>query len=136
VRYVARHGRDPWPTVLISAVPPLMFEDGRQSWRLPIDVLDGLRRSSPPTGRSSTSISLSGPFYATTPGATASPAVIWNWSPGHDGVPRRLRRIKAFSETDFTRGNLKASRLRPSSAWRRRDQIVPVAASAPLSAKL
>ena len=80
----------------------------------------------------------SGPFYGyNRPGAKASQAVIWNWwrqsmmgsaKAHHDG-------IKAFSETDFTE-DLKSITVPTLVLHGDDDQIVPIADSAPLSAKL
>jgi non-heme chloroperoxidase len=80
----------------------------------------------------------SGPFYGyNRPGTKASQAVIWNWwrqgmmggaKAQHDG-------IKAFSETDFSE-DLKSITVPTLVMHGDDDQIVPVANSAPLSAKL
>jgi non-heme chloroperoxidase len=139
VRYVARHGRDRVAKlVLISAVPPLMLKTESNPGGLPIEVLDDLRRQLA-ANRSQFYVDFaSGPFYGyNRAGAVASQAAIWNWwrqgmmggaKAHHDG-------IKAFSETDFTE-DLKSIAVPTLVLHGDDDQIVPVADSAPLSARL
>ncbi len=138
-RYVARHGKDRVAKlVLIGAVPPLMLKTAANPGGLPIKVFDGLREELA-AGRSRFYLDLaSGPFYSfNRPGATPSQPIIWNWwrqammgaSKAHyDG-------IKAFSETDFTE-DLKVITVPALVMHGDDDQIVPIADSAPLSAKL
>ena len=80
----------------------------------------------------------SGPFYGyNRPGATASPAVIWNWwrQGMMGGAKAHYDGIVAFSQTDFTE-DLKKITLPVLVMHGDDDQIVPYADSAPLSAKL
>jgi non-heme chloroperoxidase len=140
-RYVARHGQPQGRVaklVLIGAVPPIMVKTAANPGGLPIEVFDGLRQQLA-ANRSQFYIDLaSGPFYSfNRPGATPSQPIIWNWwrqammgaSKAHyDG-------IKAFSETDFTE-DLKVITVPALVMHGDDDQIVPIADSAPLSAKL
>lgn len=80
----------------------------------------------------------SGPFYGyNRPGAEPSQAVIWNWwRQGMMGSAKaHYDCIKAFSETDFT-DDLKSITVPTLVLHGGDDQIVPVADSASLSAKL
>ena len=140
-RYVARHGQPQGRVaklVLIGAVPPIMVKTAANPGGLPMEVFDGLRQQLAAI-RSLFYIDLpSGPFYSfNRPGATPSQPIIWNWwrqammgaSKAHyDG-------IKAFSETDFTE-DLKVITVPALVMHGDDDQIVPIADSAPLSAKL
>jgi non-heme chloroperoxidase len=138
-RYVARHGKGRVARlVLIGAVPPLMLKTAANPGGLPIDVFDGLRKELA-AGRSRFYLDLaSGPFYGyNRPGAEPSQAVIWNWwrQGMMGGAKAHYDGIKAFSETDFTE-DLKSITVPTLVMHGDDDQIVPVAASAPLSAKL
>jgi len=139
VRYVARHGKDRVAKlVLISAVPPLMLKTEANPGGLPIEVFDGLRKQLA-AGRSQFYLDFaSGPFYGyNRPGAKASQAVIWNWwrQSMMGGANAHYDGIKAFSETDFTE-DLKSITVPTLVLHGNDDQIVPIADSAPLSAKL
>ena len=139
VRYVARHGKDRVAKlVLISAVPPLMLKTEANPGGLPIEVFDGLRKQLA-AGRSQFYLDFaSGPFYGyNRPGAKASQAVIWNWwrQGMMGGAKAHYDSIKAFSETDFTE-DLKSITVPTLVLHGDDDQIVPIADSAPLSAKL
>jgi non-heme chloroperoxidase len=138
-RYVARHGKDRTAKlVLIGAVPPLMLKTGANPGGLPIGVFDSLRRQLA-ANRSQFYLDFaSGPFYGyNRPGAEASQAVIWNWwrQAVTGSAKAHYDGIKAFSETDFSEDlkNIAAPTLVMHGDD---DQIVPVADSAPLSAKL
>jgi non-heme chloroperoxidase len=138
-RYVARYGKDRVrKLVLIAAVPPLLLKTDSNPGGLPIEVFDGLRNQLA-ANRSQFYLDFaSGPFYGyNRPGSKASQAVVWNWwrqammgsaKAQHDG-------IKAFSETDFSE-DLKSITVPTFVLHGDDDQIVPVADSAPLSAKL
>lgn len=138
-RYVARHGRDRVAKlVLISAVPPLMLKTEANPGGLPIDLLDDLRRKLAANRAQFYFDFASGPFYGyNRPGAAASQAVIWNWwrQGMMGGAKAHYDGIKAFSETDFTE-DLKSIAVPTLVLHGGDDQIVPVADSAPLSAKL
>src|SRR4029078_7124758 len=80
----------------------------------------------------------SGPFYSyNRPGAKVSQGVIENWwrQGMMGGAKAQYDSIKAFSETDFTE-DLKIIDVPTLVMHGDDDQIVPVADSAPLSAKL
>ena len=140
-RYVARHGQPQGRVaklVLIGAVPPLMVKTPANPGGLPIEVFDGLRKQLA-ENRSQFYIDLpSGPFYGfNRPGAKPSQPIIQNWwRQGMMGGARaHYEGIKAFSETDFTE-DLKIINVPTLVMHGDDDQIVPIAASAPLSAKL
>jgi len=138
-RYVARHGKGrAAKAVLIGAVPPLMLKTAANPGGLPIEVFDGFRQQLA-ANRAQFYLDIpTGPFYGfNRPGAKVSQGVIQNWwrqgmiggaKAHHDG-------IKAFSETDFTE-DLKSIDVPTFVMHGDDDQIVPIADSAPLSAKL
>jgi non-heme chloroperoxidase len=139
VRYVARHGKDRVARlVLISAVPPLMLKTAANPGGLPMEVLDGLRKQLAVNRPRFYLNFASGPFYGyNRPGARASQAVIWNWwRQGMMGSAKaHYDGIKAFSETDFSE-DLKSIGVPTLVLHGDDDQIVPIADSAPLAAKL
>jgi non-heme chloroperoxidase len=109
--YVARHGKGRVAKlVLIGAVPPIMVKTPANP----------------------------GPFYSyNRPGATVSQAVIENWwrQGMMGGAKAHYDGIRAFSETDFTE-DLKIIDVPTLVMHGDDDQIVPIADSALLSAKL
>jgi non-heme chloroperoxidase len=138
-RYVARYGNDRVAKlVLIGAVTPIMLKTDANPGGLSIDVFDGLRNELA-TNRTKFYLHLaSGPFYGyNRPGTKPSQAVIWNWwRQGMMGSAKaHYEGIKAFSETDFT-DDLKNITVPTLVLHGDDDQVVPLAASAPLSAKL
>jgi non-heme chloroperoxidase len=138
-RYVARHGKGRVSKlVLIGAVPPIMVKTPANPGGLPIEVFDGLR-STLAANRSQFYIDFpSGPFYGfNRPGAKLSESMVQNWwRQGMAGaVNAHYLGIKAFSETDFTE-DLKIIEVPTLVLHGDDDQIVPVADSAVLSAKL
>lgn len=138
-RYVARHGKGRVAKlVLIGAVPPIMVKTPASPGGLPIEVFDGLRGTLA-ANRSEFYLEFaSGPFYGYNRlDAKPSQPVVWNWwrqammgsaKAQHDG-------IKAFSETDFSE-DLKLIDVPTLVMHGDDDQIVPIANSALLSAKL
>jgi len=138
-RYVARHGRGRVAKlVLIGAVPPLMLKTEANPGGLPIEVFDGLRQQLAANRTQFYLDFASGPFYGyNRPGAKPSPAVVWNWwrQGMMGGAKAHYDSIKAFSETDFSE-DLKSIVVPTLVMHGGDDQIVPVADSAPLSAKL
>ena len=139
-RYVARHGGKGRVAklVLIGAVPPLMLKTAANPGGLPIGVFDGLRKDLAANRAQFYLDFASGPFYGyNRPGAKPSEAVIWNWwrQGMMGGAKAQYDGIKAFSETDFTE-DLKSITVPTLVMHGDDDQIVPVADSAPLSAKL
>jgi non-heme chloroperoxidase len=140
-RYVARYGEPQGRVaklVLIGAVPPIMVKTPTNPGGLPIEVFDGLRKALA-ANRSQFYIDLpTGPFYSfNRPGATPSQPIIWNWwrQGMMGGAKAHYDGIKAFSETDFTE-DLKVITVPTLVMHGDDDQIVPIADSAPLSAKL
>ena len=137
--YVARHGKGRVAKlVLIGAVPPIMVKTAANPGGLPIEVFDGLRTALA-SNRSQFYIDLaSGPFYGfNRPGAQVSQPIVQNWwrQGMAGGAKAHYDGIKAFSETDFTE-DLKSIEVPVLVMHGDDDQIVPVADSAPLSAKL
>jgi non-heme chloroperoxidase len=124
--------------VLISAVPPIMVKSETNPGGLPIEVFDGFR-SAQAANRAQFFLDVaSGPFYGfNRPGAAVSEGVIRNWwrQGMMGGTKAHYDCIKAFSETDFTE-DLKAINVPVLVMHGDDDQIVPIADSAPLSAKL
>lgn len=138
-RYVARHGQGRVAKlVLIGAVPPLMLKTTANPGGLAIEVFDGLRAVLAANRAQFYLDFASGPFYGyNRPGATPSPAIIWNWwrQGMMGGAKAQYDGIKAFSETDFTE-DLKSIAVPTLVMHGDDDQIVPIADSALLSAKL
>jgi non-heme chloroperoxidase len=138
-RYVARHGKNRVAKlVLIGAVPPQMLKTEANPAGLPIEVFDGLREQLAANRAQFCLEFASGPFYGyNRPGAQASQAVIWNWwrQAMMGSAKAHYDGIKAFSETDFTE-DLKSIDVPTLVLHGSDDQIVPVADSAALSAKL
>ena len=140
-RYVARHGQGEGRVaklVMIGAVPPLMVKTEGNPGGLPIEVFDGFRQQLA-ANRSQFYLDVaSGPFYGfNRPGAQASPGAIQNWwrQGMMGGAKAHYDGIKAFSETDFTE-DLKAIEVPTLVMHGDDDQIVPIADSALLSAKI
>lgn len=138
-RYVARHGKDRVAKlVLIGAVPPIMVKTPASPGGIPIEVFDELRGALA-ANRSQFYLEFaSGPFYGfNRPDAEPSRAVIWNWwrQAMMGGAKAQFDGVKAFSETDFTE-DLKVIDVPTLVMHGDDDQIVPIANSAPLSAKL
>jgi non-heme chloroperoxidase len=137
-RYVGRHGTSRIAkVVLIGAVTPLLLKTPNNPGGLPLEVFDGFRASLH-ADRSQYFKDLSGPFYgANRGGAKVSQAVrdtFW-----HQGMQAGFKSvfdcIKAFSETDHTH-DLKQIDVPTLILHGDDDQIVPIGASAVLSAKL
>ncbi|MGO8102242.1 alpha/beta fold hydrolase [Rhizobium leguminosarum] len=138
-RYVARYGKGRVAKlILIAAVPPLMLKTGANPGGLPIEVFDGLRSQLAANRSQFYRDFPSGPFYGyNRPGAEPSQAVISNWwrQGMMGGAKAHYEGIKAFSETDFTE-DLKSITVPTLVLHGDDDQIVPIGAAAPLSAKL
>jgi non-heme chloroperoxidase len=124
--------------VLIDAVPPIMVKSEKNPGGTPLEVFDGFRAALA-ANRAQLYLDIpSGPFYGfNRPGAKVSQGLIDNWwRQGMMGsVKAGYECIKAFSETDFTE-DLKAIDVPVLVLHGDDDQIVPIADSAPLSAKL
>src|SRR3954466_5067753 len=142
-RYIGRHGAGRAKgrvakAVLIGAVPPLMLKTPANPGGLPLDVFDGFRQQLAENRAQFYLDVASGPFYSyNRPGARVSQGVIRNWwrQAMMGGAKAQYDCIKAFSETDFTE-DLKAIDVPTLVMHGDDDQIVPIADSAPLSAKL
>ncbi len=137
-RYIGRHGTERVSkAVLIGAVPPLMLKTPANPGGLPIEAFDQIR-AAVLADRSQFWKDLSAPFYgANRPGAKVSDGLresFWlqGMLAGHKAV---YDCIKAFSETDFTE-DLKKFDVPTLILHGDDDQIVPIADSALLSAKL
>ncbi|MGE3315653.1 MAG: alpha/beta fold hydrolase [Planctomycetaceae bacterium] len=137
-RYIGRHGtKRVAKGVLIAAVPPLMLKTDANPGGLPISVFDEIR-ANVLADRSQFFKDLSAPFYgANRPNAQVSQGIretFWllGMQAGFKGV---IDCIKAFSETDFTE-DLKKFDVPTLILHGDDDQIVPIDASARLSAKL
>src|SRR6266851_1623742 len=137
-RYIARHGtKRVAKAVLIGAVPPLMLKTGANPGGLPIDVFDGIRKGVL-ADRSQFFKDLTLPFYGyNRSGAKVSEGVREQfWLQGMmAGMPASYFCIKAFSETDQTE-DLRKMDVPTLILHGDDDQIVPIADSALLSAKL
>ena len=137
-RYIGRHGtKRVSKAVLIGAVPPLMLKTPANPGGLPIEAFDQIR-AAVLADRSQFWKDLSAPFYgANRPGAKVSDGLresFWlqGMLAGHKAV---YDCIKTFSETDFTE-DLKKFDVPTLVLHGDDDQIVPIADSALLSAKL
>jgi non-heme chloroperoxidase len=137
-RYIARHGSNRVAkVVLIGAVPPLMLKTANNPGGLPIEVFNQLR-ANVLADRSQFFKDLSMPFYGyNRPGAKVSEGVRNSfWLQGMmAGFPAAYFCIKAFSETDQTE-DLKKIEMPTLILHGDDDQIVPIANSALLSAKI
>jgi non-heme chloroperoxidase len=137
-RYLARHGtKRVAKAVLIGAVPPLMLKTAANPGGLPIKVFDDIR-AGVLADRSAFFKDLTMPFYGyNRPGAKVSEAVRESfWLQGMmAGFPASYFCIKAFSETDQYE-DLKKIDVPTLILHGDDDQIVPIANSGLLSAKL
>jgi non-heme chloroperoxidase len=138
-RYVARYGKGRvTKLVLIGAVPPLLVKTQKSPGGLPLEVIDGLRQQLAANRAQFYRDFAGGPFYGfNRPGAVVSVPVIDNWwrQAMMGAANAQCEGVKAFSETDFTE-DLKVIDVPTLVMHGDDDQIVPVANSAPLSAKL
>jgi non-heme chloroperoxidase len=137
-RYVARHGAGRVAkAVLIGAVPPMMLKTPANPGGLPLEVFDGFR-ARVATDRAQFYREVPIPFYGyNRDGAKVSEGVKENWwrQGMMGGVKAQYDCIKAFSETDFTE-DLRKIDVPVLIMHGDDDQIVPIADSALLSAKL
>lgn len=137
-RYLGRHGtKRVSKGVLISSVPPLMLKTPNNPEGAPISVFDGLRTALA-ANRSQFYRDITLPFYGyNRPGAKISEGIREHWwlQGMLGGVKAHYDCIKAFSETDFTE-DLKKIDIPMLVLHGDDDQIVPIAAAAPKSAKL
>ncbi|MDE1934560.1 alpha/beta fold hydrolase [Bradyrhizobium sp.] len=139
VHYLARHGEGrAAKAAILCAVPPLMVKTAANPNGLPKEVFDDFQAQLA-VGRSQFYRDVAaGPFYGyNRPGAKPSEAVIENWwrQGMMGGAKAHYDGIVAFSQTDFTE-DLRKITLPVLVMHSEDDQIVPYAASGPLSAKL
>jgi non-heme chloroperoxidase len=139
LHYTVKHGAGRVAKlVLIGAVPPIMVKTAANPNGLPIEVFDGFRQQLAANRAQFYRDVASGPFYGyNRPGTKVSDAVIDNWwrQGMMGGAKAHYDGIKAFSETDFT-GDLTSIDVPTLVMHGDDDQIVPIADSALLSAKL
>jgi non-heme chloroperoxidase len=137
-RYIGRHGfKRVTKAVLIGAVPPIMLKTQANPGGLPIEVFDQIRASIL-NDRAQFFKDLSAPFYgANRPGSKVSQGLRDSfWLQGMlCGLNAAYDCVKAFSETDFTE-DLKKFDIPTLILHGDDDQIVPIADSALLSAKI
>jgi non-heme chloroperoxidase len=137
-RYLGRHGTSRIAkAALIGAVPPLMLKTEANPNGLPRSAFDAIR-AGVSKDRSAFYKELAGPFYGyNRPGNQPPPGLREQfWLQGMMvGLKGALDCIAAFSETDFTE-DLKKIDIPTLVLHGDDDQIVPLVASAPLSAKL
>src|SRR5262245_56673405 len=138
-RYVARHGNGRVEkAVLIGAVPPIMLKTAKNPGGLPMQVFDGFRTALVANRAQFYRDIPAGPFYGfNRPGAKVSEGTIGNWwrQGMIGGAKPQYDCIKAFSETDFTE-DLQSIDVPVLIMHGHDDQIVPIADSALLAAKL
>ena len=137
-RYIGRHGTARVAkAVLLGAVPPLMLQTEANPNGTPVEVFDRIR-AGVLSDRSQFFKDLTMPFYGyNRPGAKVSEGIRDSfWLQGMQaGIKPAFDCIKQFSETDFSE-DLKKFDVPTLIAHGDGDQIVPIAASAPLSAKI
>ena len=137
-RYLGRHGsKRVAKAVLIGAVPPIMLKTAGNPGGLPIDVFDRIRNGVA-SNRAEFYREITLPFYGyNRPGAKVSEGIRQHWwLQGMMGsIKSQYDCVKAFSETDFTE-DLKKIDVPTLVMHGDDDQIVPIGASAMLSAKL
>lgn len=138
VHYIGRHGTSRVSRVaLVGAVPPLMLKTAGNPGGLPMSAFDGIR-AGVMADRSQFYKDLAIPFYGSNrPGAKVSQGMIDSfWLQGmQGGLKGQYDCIKEFSEVDYT-GDLKKINVPTLIVHGDDDQIVPIEASAMLSAKI
>jgi non-heme chloroperoxidase len=137
-RFIGRHGTSRVAkAVLMSAIPPVMIQKPSHPGGLPKQVFDDIR-SGVAADRSQFYQDLTTPFFgANRPGAKVSQGArdaFWLQCM-MGGLKNEYDCIEVFSETDFTE-DLKRFDVPTLVLHGDDDQIVPIAASAYLSAKL
>jgi non-heme chloroperoxidase len=137
-RYIGRHGsKRVAKAVLVGAIPPLMLKTYANPGGVPIEVFDGIR-SGIHADRWQFFKDVSAPFFGSNrPGSTVSQGLrdsFWR-----QGMQASLKAVydcvKTFSETDFTE-DLKKIDVPTLILHGDDDQLVPIANSALLQAKL
>jgi non-heme chloroperoxidase len=137
-RYIGRHGTSRVAkAVLVDGIPPLMLKTEANPGGLPISVFDEIR-AGVSADRSQFFKDLTIPFYGVNrPGAMVSQGLRdWFWLMGMQGsLKGEYDCIKVFSETDLTE-DLKKFDMPTLIIHGDDDQIVPIGASALLSARI
>jgi non-heme chloroperoxidase len=137
-RYIGRHGsKRVAKAALIGAVPPIMLKTASNPGGLPMEVFDSIR-AGVANNRPQFYKDITLPFYGyNRSGAKVSEGIREHWwlQGMMGGVKAHYDCIKAFSETDFTE-DLKKIDVPTLILHGDDDQIVPIADSALLSAKL
>jgi non-heme chloroperoxidase len=138
VRYIGRYGTGRVAkAILVGAIPPLMLRTPANPGGLPLEVFDDIR-AGVLKDRSQFFKDLSRPFFgANRPGSAVSQGVLDTfWLLGMQaGFASVYDCIKVFSETDLTE-DLKKIDVPTLIVHGGDDQIVPLADSALLSAKI
>jgi non-heme chloroperoxidase len=136
--YLGRHGsKRVAKAVLVGAVPPLMLKTDGNPGGLPLEVFDNIRKGVF-DNRSQFFMDLATPFYGyNRAGAKVSEAVRQSfWRQGMlGGIKGQYDCIKQFSEVDYT-PDLKKIDVPTLVIHGDDDQIVPIADSGALSAKI
>ena len=139
IHYLGRHGESRVSkAAIISAVPPLMVKTPANPLGLPKSAFDDLQTQLAANRSKFYRDLASGPFYGfNRPGVQSIEATIQNWwrQGMMGGAKAHYDGIVAFSQTDFTE-DLKKITVPVLVMHSEDDQIVPYAASGPLSAKL
>jgi len=137
-RYIGRHGTERVSkAVLISAVPPLILKTKSNPGGLPIEAIDGLREGVR-ADRYQFWKGFAALFYNTNrPNADVSEGILDSFflQCSLTGFPASYLGIKAFAETDFTE-DLKKFDVPTLILHGDDDQVVPIADTALLSAKI
>jgi non-heme chloroperoxidase len=137
--YIAQYGEERVArAVLISAVPPIMVQTESNPGGLPKSVFDDLQAQLAANRSNFYRALAAGPFYGfNRAGVESSEATIENWwrQGMMGGAKAHYDGIVAFSQTDFTE-DLEKITVPTLVLHGEDDQIVPIADSALLSAKL
>jgi non-heme chloroperoxidase len=138
-RYAARHGQGRVArVVLIGSVTPWILKSDNNPAGVPLAAFDGFRTAIEENRAQFYRDVPAGPFYGfNRPGAKVYPGVIDNWwrQGMMGGAKAQYDCVKALSETDFTE-DLKSIKVPVLIMQGDDDQIVPIAGSALLAAKL
>lgn len=136
--YIGRHGTQRVAkVVLVGAVPPLMLQTEANPGGLPLQVFDDIRKNTF-ENRSQFYMDLSEPFFGfNREGAEVSDGLRHSfWLQGMmGGLKGQLDCIHEFSEVDYTE-DLKRIDVPTLIIHGDDDQIVPIGASAMMSAKI
>jgi non-heme chloroperoxidase len=124
--------------VLVGAIPPVMLKSEKNPGGLPMEVFDGFRKALAANRAQFYLDVAKGPFYGfNRPDAVVHEGTVRNWwrQSMEGAVKPHYDCIKVWSETDFTE-DLKQIDVPVLVMHGDDDQVVPIADSALLSAKL